>query len=837
MKSALLDFQQEAADSFFAITSKLLTTPSEGITPRAMLVGPCAAGKTVMLSATIEKLLSQDHLTVLSGFGWTGCVVIVLTPGKGNLAEQTHDKLAYELQGTGIQVRSAKEFTSFSSPPKSRTVITSNYESLIQTDKETGNYKNKATRASEEDSLFDFVRAAHAEGMRMVVVTDEAHYGNHGDSPKISKLLTDINRASGGTLVTLEVTATPLVTLGESRTVQVDRTRVVDSGLIRPRVIVNHEREVGAKGRSRVRSGLRKIHASMDCNTGELLDLMYTDYVSVCEEVNSSEDETTRYNPLMLVTVNNGVRGDSEMSLVKRYFASKGITEENGELEVHTHDSSLSYERQKALTRMDSNVKVLIVKVSVALGWDCPRAQFLTMCRDTSSNATVFVDQLLGRIGRMPHATHRPPEQTISRYGYVYIQSDAAEMNDREGVAVPYAGSVEANVAQLEMWERSGTVRSVQKRTNRGGVGETNPKDKLTRRVYTDALASGTVERLRLRSSHASTREGRVTHEQNLEQDTPLKSVKVADAFTESMKWEVQLALQSSLAEAGVNVVGKHAELAVEPFLEFLQGSKREDTPAYRKIRGKVLRAVLHDLDTQRENGSAVKMMAQIAAIAKRWEDSTVRNEFVRQYYPYSPLARRYLAQVPSPRKLDKAVTDLHLYGDVVQHSNDSDVERTFEKTVVTLLANTGVLLSWFRNGEEIDSYGSAFSMGFPNDDPSMLIKHKTHTTPDYMLLLRDKNGDPIAFAVETKGYCPIRKGATDRGSGESVHDKALIMEQQTASNDKCGKRGHGEEKGNHIAAVVYMHPSGKWYVQSSDRSRKDVPLLTWLSKHVDITV
>lgn len=837
MKSALLDFQQEASDAFFDITSKLLTDPTEGVSPRAMLIGPCGSGKTVMLSATIESLLSPDHIKTLAGQGWTGCVVIVLTPGKGNLAEQTHDKLAHELQGTGIQIRSAKDLTVFSATPKSRTVITSNYESLIQTDKKTGDRKNKSTRAGEESNLFDFIRALHAAGIRVIVVTDEAHYGNHGDSPQISRLITDINRAAGGTLVTLEVTATPLVTLDESCTVKVDTDRVIKSGLIRPRVIVNHERKLSKKDRSAARSKLRKIHASMDCVNGELLDLMYTDYLAVCEEINSGADKDTRYNPLMLVTVNNGTRGVDEMALVKRYFASHGITEESGELEVHTHDSSLSYERQKALTRMDSKVKVLIVKVSVALGWDCPRAQFLTMCRSVSSSATVFVDQLLGRVGRMPYAKHRPDEQILSRYGYVYTESDTP-MSDREGVAVPYEGSHEANSAQMELWDQSGTVRSVQSRVKRGGVSTNNPKDTLGRGYYTAAMESGAVTRLPIRYNGASTREGVATPQQDLEKDTPLKSVKVADAFVEAMKWDVQMELQSHMAKAGVNVKGKHAEFAVEPFLNFIQGSKyAKDHPAYPALRTKVLCAVLHDLETRPESGSVAKMMAQVAVVAKKWEDSSSRNEYPRSYLPYSPLKRRYFAKAPSPRKLDKVVTDLHLYGPDVRHSNDSEVERTFEKTVITLLANMGVLLSWFRNGEDVDSYGSVFTMGFPTDDPDLLLNHTEQTKLDYMLLLRDKNGVPVAFAVETKGYCPIRKGATDRGAGESVHDKALIMEQQTASNDKYGKRGHGEEKGNHIAALVYMHPSGTWYVQSSNRRRKDVPLLTWLSKYVDIAV
>lgn len=839
MKSTLLDFQQEASDSFFSIASNLLTDPPEGVTPRALLTGPCGSGKTVMLSATIEKLMSQDHLTALGDKGWTGLVVIVLTPGKGNLAEQTHDKLQYELQGTGIQVRSAKDLTVFSSVPKSRTVITSNYESLIQSDKKTGKNKNKATRSGEASNLFDFINALYTAGMRVMVVMDEAHYGNHSDSPRISKLITDINRAAGETLVSLEVTATPLVMYDKSLTVEVDRTRVIESGLIRSRAIVNHERQLSKKDRSATRSRLRKIHSSMDCVNGELLDLMYTEYEAVCEEINSSDNDGDQYNPLMLVAVNNGAQGSNEIALVKRYFASKGITEESGELEVHTHDDSLSYERQKALTNMKSKVKVLIVKVSIALGWDCPRAQFLMMCRSVSPSGTVFVDQILGRIGRMPYAVHRPAEQRRSRYGYVYIQSDDEQkMIDREGVAVPYTGSVEARADQLELWQRSGAVRSVQKRGDRGGVSKSNPKDTLKRSVYTDAIEGGAVTRLRLRSGGTNTRESRATPPQDLEKDKPLESVKVSDSFVESMTWEVQVALQSSMVAAGVKVKGKHAELAVEPFMKFLQGkTHKEGTSAYNRMRAKLLRAFLHDLDTRPESGSAAKMMAQVAAVAKKWEDSSIRNNYERKYYPYSPLPRRYFAKAPSPRTLDKQVTDRHLYGDVVRHDNDSDVERTFEKTIITTLAIMGALISWFRNGEDIDSYGSAFTMGFPHDDPDMLCEHKTHTFPDYMLLLRGKNGEPIVVAVETKGYRPISKGATDRGSEESIHDKALIMEQQTASNDKYGKRGHGEQKGTHIAALVYMHPSGTWYVQSSDRRRKDVPLLTWLSEYVDIDV
>lgn len=820
MQTVLKSYQERAARRVHKHVFQLQRNGLGEKQSRVLVKGDCGTGKTLIIGRSIELLAGAKHLSRCSDRGKNGTVFLFLTPGSGNLEEQSRNRLKHELSGSGISVRSIKEHGVLKSAPHNGLVITSNYECLVSKG-DDNKHINLLTREGEDSNLYNFIKAVNRRNFELVVILDEAHHGNHGHSGRISELINSVTDAMGNQLV-VRIEATATSKNDPERTVTVPREKAIKDGIIRPRQYVNFSRK-GGSARKALRTKLRRMAVEFDNANGELAYLMYEQYKEVHAETIGGE---LSYVPLMVISVNNGEEGKFEIELFKRFFSEatdEKITQENGKLKVILSEEKLSYADQVALSKVDSPVKVVIIKKAVATGWDCPRAQFLLITRRIGKDGReVFLGQLTGRTGRNVHGQPRPEGQEASRYGYIYTDANEQMVLDKVGAEVVYAKAVEANPKHLELWNKSGLVRSVNSRTNRGGKDASGSD--ITRPFYVNLFSKGDVSQERLSLTPNRRLALNITGHQILVSGERLKSnLAVDDAYGEQLESAVLELLKGHMRDKGVKVVRKNAEVALGPFKDFLKEKRQGASDAY------IWGIILQDHEVDPVNGGAAKMMSQIADAARERERATHRNDFVRTYYDdYTvPEVRHYTEDVRE-RVLPDIVGAYHLFGPVVHHSTDSSIEIAFEETVVKWFAESGLLISWFRIGK-IDSYGKAFSMGFPNDD-TMELEHNTHTNPDYGLLVHGKYGNPLPFIVETKGYCPVTKSATDRGADAKVRDIVRIMEQQTDNTGRYGRRGHGEEKGTHIAAVLYQRPSGTWMVQLDGKS---VPLRTWVKPFV----
>jgi superfamily II DNA or RNA helicase len=166
---------------------------------RFLLKAPTGAGKTLMLSEIIRKYLA-------------GACVLVLSPGAGNLEEQTEKAIRRNLSGTDITVSGVDSLV-FTSPAPAGSVFVKNWESLCGKDRKTGEYKSILARDAETKNVFDWIGDTVSAGVPLVIIIDEAHYGNEKDETSINEFLNRINDivvAQGGySPVVIEATATP----------------------------------------------------------------------------------------------------------------------------------------------------------------------------------------------------------------------------------------------------------------------------------------------------------------------------------------------------------------------------------------------------------------------------------------------------------------------------------------------------------------------------------------------------------------------------------------------------------------------------------------------------
>lgn len=822
MQTVLKTYQERAVDSLFEQAERLQSQSDSIPNLNVLLRGDCGTGKTLTLAGFIEKFSGAKHLSTCRSRKTNGTVFLFLTPGTMNLTTQSYSCLAYELQNFGITVHHIKDAGVVSLTPHNGMVIVANYECLTSRNKR-GEHINKLTRNGETANLYNFLKSVDNGGFELVIIVDEAHHGNHTQNGRIGEFVRQVTGTMAPKkVVRVEATATPAKASPED-VVQIRKCDAVEEGVIRPKHIINYGRAGGTEG-ARLRAELRAINPEFDCVDGELAYLMHKQYLVVNEEVQEGE---LSYNPLMIIVVSNTAQGDKEMDFFKRFFAAmkEPITEENGGIAKLMADDGMSYDEQVAISDITSPVKVVFTKTKASTGWNCPRAQFLLFARSLGENSSVFVGQMKGRLGRNVHGKKRPEGQEESKYGYIFIEGNEQLMQQEYADDTCYVATAVADEKQLALINSSGIRRSVQKRTERGGLDAEG--NDVTQAFYAGVFRSGAVTQERLRPGKKKLSH-QVTGQQDLEEGVRLKrNLNVDSAYTHHLKWQAIYLLQEYLVEAGMDVVGKYAETAIEPFKDFLREVRPTASDAA------LYSLVLLDHENRPKTGGAAKMMRQIAGKALERFKSTTHSKYAPAYHPYeAPRVRNYVGNAKT-RDLPEAVGACHLYGPNIMHPTDSLIETDFEDMVIAPLAAKGMIASWFYNAKT-DSYGKAFSMAYPVNG-TMELPHSVHTNPDYILFLWDKQGNVLPLSVDTKGYCSVKGSATDCGPDAKIRDKVRAAMQQTASNAKYGKRGMGTEKGTHIAAVVYPRPVGKrvvWMVQLEDD--KSVPLFTWLRSFVN---
>lgn len=330
------------------------------------------SGKTIVLTNMIADFY-RSHPNAI--FVW-------LTPGKGNLEEQSKKKMDFYLPNS--RTASMEEVLQKGFAPRETSFL--NWEKLTKSG-------NVALREGEGKNFADWVKDAQLRGYEFYVVMDESHQNDTAKSKAIIDLLNPKSL--------IRSSATPSEIKGAFK-VEVPDWKVIEQGLIKKKILVNQGFAQGIE---------------IEDEVAFLLEEAFEKYGELVHEYSKTKDEV---NPLILVQLEND--NDELRHRVEEWFEGKGISYDNGLLAVWLSGDS---ENRDDIEKVNGKQIALIFKQAIATGWDCPRAQILVKLRDNMSET--FSIQTIGRIRRMPCAHHYLNEKLDNCYIYTLDERFVSE--------------------------------------------------------------------------------------------------------------------------------------------------------------------------------------------------------------------------------------------------------------------------------------------------------------------------------------------------------------------------------------------------------------------------
>jgi len=392
-------YQQNAIDELLEKAKRLLGYPGS---KKLVFKSPTGSGKTIMMAEFLKQLVDDNEVRQSLSFIWTA---------PRQLHIQSREKLEKYFEES--QALKCSYFEDLDDRKIGENeILFFNWESINKAD-------NVYIRDNEQDfNLSKVIERTKEEGREIVLIIDEAH---HHATTDISRGLIEMI----GPKLTIEVSATPV--LRGDLTVDVLLEDVKREGMIKKAVVLNDEFE------NFIRQG--KIQTQKLSGGSE--ELVIDAAIKKRQElVEAYKKEGVNVNPLILIqlpdrrtSLEDRIRERVESILKNKYKISteKG----NNRLAIWLSGEHINKED---VERNDSEVKVLIFKQAIALGWDCPRAQILVLFREWHSQ--IFSIQTVGRIMRMPEPDKGHYRNEILNYGYVYTNLDNIEI--QEDIAKSY---------------------------------------------------------------------------------------------------------------------------------------------------------------------------------------------------------------------------------------------------------------------------------------------------------------------------------------------------------------------------------------------------------------
>ena len=309
------------------------------------------SGKTIILTHFMDEYFK----------GYPKTVFVWLTPGKGDLEEQSKGKMDRYIHGSSTKLLCDIMTAGFSE----NDACFINWEKLTKKG-------NTALKDSERTNFLEHIKKAFDNGLSFKIIVDDSH---QNDTIKADDIIELFNPDK-----IIRCSATPK-NYKDAILIDIPEADVIAEGLIKKLLIINENFEQNVNVEDQITYLIDKAIAKQQEIASEFLR------------------RSVDVNPLIIVQLPN--KSDALLEKVEDYFASKGITYENNQLAVWLSDKKQNLED---IEEPDAQPIAVIIKQAVATGWDCPRAQILVKLRDNMSET--FEIQTIGRIRRMPEAKH-----------------------------------------------------------------------------------------------------------------------------------------------------------------------------------------------------------------------------------------------------------------------------------------------------------------------------------------------------------------------------------------------------------------------------------------------
>ena len=359
----LKNFQLEAVKSLF--------NAMDTLTRDIILKSPTGSGKTIILTYFMHQYIQSFSKNI---FVW-------LTPGKGNLAEQSKAKMDKYIHDSQTKLLSDVMTDGF----KENDNCFINWEKLTKKG-------NTALKDSERTNFLEHIQHALNDGLHFIIIVDESHQNNTIKADEIIQYF--------HTNKIIRCSATPKG-IAKAEIIEVPEEKVISEGLIKKMLVINQDFSQKIETENQTAFLLeRALQKQRDL------------YAAVLErEIN--------INPLIIIQIPN--KSELLQDEVERYLEKQGMTYENGQLAVWL---SNRHENLENIDKPDAKSSAVIIKQSVATGWDCPRAYILVKLRDGMDET--FEIQTIGRIRRMPEAKHYKDDLLDSCYLYTFDEKFTA---------------------------------------------------------------------------------------------------------------------------------------------------------------------------------------------------------------------------------------------------------------------------------------------------------------------------------------------------------------------------------------------------------------------------
>lgn len=351
----LKEFQLNAVKSLF----EAMATPARDI----ILKSPTGSGKTIILTYFMHQYIQSYTKTV---FVW-------LTPGKGNLEEQSKAKMDKYIHASQTKLLSDVMTAGF----EENDSCFINWEKLTKKG-------NNALKDSERTNFLEHIQNALNDGIRFVIIVDESHQNNTIKADEIIQYF--------HTDKIIRCSATPKG-IAKAEIIDIPEEEVIAAGLIKKMLVINQDFPQTIETEDQTAFLLeRALQKQRELRAAFL-------------------QNDTDINPLIVIQIPN--KSESLQDGVERYLETQGLTYENGQLAVWLSDQ---HENLEGIDEPNAAASAVIIKQAVATGWDCPRAYILVKLRDNMDET--FEIQTIGRIRRTPEAKHYESDLLDSCYLY-----------------------------------------------------------------------------------------------------------------------------------------------------------------------------------------------------------------------------------------------------------------------------------------------------------------------------------------------------------------------------------------------------------------------------------
>lgn len=359
----LKEFQLNAVKSLF----EAMETPARDI----ILKSPTGSGKTIILTYFMHQYIQSFPKTV---FVW-------LTPGKGNLEEQSKAKMDKYIHASQTKLLSDVMTAGF----EENDSCFINWEKLTKKG-------NNALKDGERTNFLEHIQHAFNDGIRFVIIVDESHQNNTIKADEIIQYF--------HTDKIIRCSATPKG-IAKAEIIEIPEEEVIAAGLIKKMLVINLDFPQSIETEDQTAFLLEKaLQKQRELRAAFL---------------KGGND----INPLIVIQIPN--KSETLQDGVERYLETQGLTYENGQLAVWLSDR---HENLEGIDKPNAISSAVIIKQAVATGWDCPRAHILVKLRDNMDET--FEVQTIGRIRRMPEAKHYDNDLLDSCYLYTFDEKFTA---------------------------------------------------------------------------------------------------------------------------------------------------------------------------------------------------------------------------------------------------------------------------------------------------------------------------------------------------------------------------------------------------------------------------